>query len=200
MPPKKKVFNGYAMFMSETQKKLHNQGQNMSMSAMAEYCKKDWEQMSQQMKDKYKAKAKEMKLSSKIEKMTSVGENVDDVLSQNKKNDLQFSTMYSYIEELVRLDRDFLSKQTFIFIHVNSYVCEKENFFFPCEISMAEYSLHKGLIRRFHQLVGFDKKRTNAPPAPTADINAHAKANHRITTFEKLPNNYTDVLLKIIGE
>ncbi|XP_050535582.1 protein maelstrom homolog isoform X2 [Daktulosphaira vitifoliae] len=199
MAPKKKVINAYSIFMTETQKKLAAQGIPMSMAGLATYCKSDWEKMPEQIKAKYKARAKEIKHSYKAEKMTSTGEKVNDVISRDRENNAQFNAMYSYIEELVKLHLDYLSKQTFIFIHVNSYSCEKENFYFPAEIAMVEFSLERGLIRRFHQLIGFDKIRTKAPPAPSADINMHAKANHKIDTFTRLPNNYTDVLLKIIG-
>lgn len=200
MASKKKTINGYSLYMTETQKKLSTQGIPMSMAALATYCKSDWEKMPEEMKEKYKARAKQMKHSCKVEKMTSTGEKVNDVVNRDRESSAQFNAMYSYIEELVKLRLDYLSKQTFIFIHVNSYSCEKENFYFPAEIAMVEFSLERGLIRRYHKLIGFDKIRTKAPPAPSADINMHAKANHQIDTFAKLSVNYTDVLLKIIGE
>lgn len=201
MAPKKKVYNGFSVFMKETQQKLANQGKNVPLSCMPDFCKKEWDEMSDGMKAKYKERSKQLKKADKIEKYTSIGEKVEDVKKQSEDSKIQTDVMYSYIEEMVRVNSAnyFLSKQKFILIHVNPYACEKEGFYFPAEISMAEFSLENGLIRIFHQLIGFDKNRTKAPIAPTADINTHAKNNHLINTFSRLPNNYTKILLKIIG-
>lgn len=202
MAPKKKPMNAFAMYMSETQQILAKQGIKMSMSEMPDYCKKDWENMSVEKKDEYKAKAKKIKKDGSCEKYTSIGEKVKDIKKQSEDNKSQANTMYLYIEELVRVHpaNYYLPRQKFILIHINPYTCEKEGFYFPAEISMVEFSLDRGLTRTFHQLLGFDKVRTKAPPAPTADINNHAKNNHLIDTFSKFPNNYTEVLLKIIGK
>lgn len=202
MAPKKKTFNGFSVFMMETQQTLAKQGIKMSMADMPAYCTKDWETMSDQMKEKYKAKGKQMKYDTKIGKYTSIGEKVEDVQRQSEDSKSQTMAMYSYIEELVRIHpvSYYLPKNKFILIHINPYTCEKEQFYFPAEITMAEFSLENGLIRIFHQLIGFDKIRTKAPPAPTADINNHAKNNHQIDSFSKLPTNYTEVLLKIVGK
>jgi len=202
MAPKKKVYNGYSVFMMETRQKLINQGVKVSMADMSEYCKKDWEEMPDNMKENYKIKGKKMKSDGKVGKFTSIGEKVEDVQKQSDEIQSQTNAMYSYIDVLLDMQpaRHYLPKQKFILIHINSYSCEKEGFYFPAEISMAEFSLEKGLIRIFHQLVGFDKVRTNAPRAPTADINNHAANNHKINVFSMFPTNYSDVLLKIIGK
>lgn len=202
MAPKKKTYNGYAMFMIETRQKLLSQGIKASMAHMSEYCKKDWEKMSDEMKENYKKKGKMMKNDSKVGKYTSIGEKVEDVVKQSDDNKTQTIAMYAYIDVLLDMQpaSHYLPKQKFILIHINPYTCEKEGFYFPAEISMAEFSLEKGLIRMFHQLIGFDKVRTNAPQAPTADINNHAANNHKIDVFSMFPNNYTEVLLKMIGK
>lgn len=202
MAPKKKTINAFSVFMQETQQKLAEQGKRMKMSEMPNHCTAIWEKMPDQEKEKYKLKSKQMKSEKKYEKYTSVGENVEDVLRQAEDIQSQTDAMYKYIEELVRVypPSHYLPKQKFILIHVNPYTCAKEGFYFPAEISMAEFSLERGLIRTFHQLVGFDKNRTNAPPAPTADINSHAINNHKITPYMKFPNNYTKILLKMIGK
>ncbi|VVC32765.1 High mobility group box domain,Maelstrom domain [Cinara cedri] len=201
MAPKKKTFNGFSVYMFETRKSLANRGIKMSMANMANYCKDDWEKMPSHIKEEYKAKGKSMKKEIKIKKYTSIGENIEDVKKQSIIRKLQSDAMYHYIEELVRMDppRYFIPKTKFILIHINPYTSEREGFFFPAEVTMAEFSLEKGLTRIFHQLLGFDKIRTFAPPAPTADVNNHAKNNHQITTFYKLPNNYKETFLKLIG-
>ncbi|KAL4083257.1 hypothetical protein QTP88_028587 [Uroleucon formosanum] len=201
MAPKKKTYNGYAMFMVETRQKFLSQGTRVSMAEMSEYCKRDWENMSDEMKESYKAKAKMMKNEGKAGKYTSIGENVEDVVKQSDDSKTQTNAMYAYIDVLLDMQpaSHYLPKQKFILIHINSYTCEREGFYFPAEISMAEFSLEKGLIRMFHQLIGFDKVRTNAPQAPTADINNHAANSHKIDVFSMFPNNYTEVLLKMIG-
>lgn len=202
MAPKKKTYNAFSVFMQETQQKLAEQGVRKRMSEMSSYCTPLWEKMSDQEKDKFKLKSKQMKNEYKCKKYTSIGENVEDVKRQSEDCKSQTDAMYKYIEELVRVHppSHYLPKQKFILIHINPYTCEKEGFFFPAEISMAEFSLERGLIRTFHQLVGFDKNKTNAPPAPTADINNHAINNHKITPYMKFTNNYTKILLKIIGK
>lgn len=201
MAPKKKGLNGFAVFMTETRQELLKKGIQINMSEMPNYCKKDWEQMSDDMKQMYKSRGKEMG-KQKIVKYTSIGEEVNEIKKQLENVKSQSNAMYSYIEELVCMHptKYFLPKQKFILIHVNSYTCESEGFYFPAEISMAEFSLERGLTRVFHQLIGFDQVRTNAPIAPAADINNHAKNNHLINSYTKLPNNYTDILLKIIGK
>jgi len=202
MAPKKKVYNGYSVFMMETRQKLINHGVKVSMADMSEYCKKDWDAMSDEMKDKYKKKGKEMKNQAKVGKYTSIGENIEDVKKQSDESKSQTVAMYTYIDVLLSIKPTsyYLPKQKFILIHINPYTCEKEGFYFPAEISMAEFSLEKGLIRMFHQLVGFDQVRTNAPKAPTADINNHAANNHKINVFSMFPNNYSEILLKMIGK
>jgi len=203
MAPKKKVYNGFSVFMMETRQTLTNQGIKMSMSEMSDYCKDDWEKMPDQMKEKYKTKSKEMKSDSKkTGKFTSIGEKVEDIQKQSVDSRSHTNAMYVYIEELVRIQptRHYLPKQKFILIHINPYTCEKEGFYFPAEISMAEFSLEKGLIRIFHQLIGFDQTRAKAPRASTADINNHATNTHKINVFSMFPNNYTEILLKIIGK
>ncbi|XP_060874198.1 protein maelstrom homolog [Metopolophium dirhodum] len=201
MAPKKKVYNGYSVFMMETQQKLINQGVKVSMADMSEYCKKDWEDMPDEMKEKYKIKGKKMKSEAKVVKYTSIGENIEFVKKQSDESESQKNDMYVHINVMLSLQPAsyYLPKQKFIFIHINSYTCEKEGFYFPAEISMAEFSLEKGLIRMFHQLVGFDQVRTNAPRAPTADINNHADNNHKINVFSMFPDNYSEILLKMIG-
>uniref|UniRef100_A0A2S2NS65 Protein maelstrom n=1 Tax=Schizaphis graminum TaxID=13262 RepID=A0A2S2NS65_SCHGA len=201
MAPKKKTINAYAVFMTETQQKLSSKGVKVSLADMSEYCKKDWENMPDQMKEKYKIKAKNMKGEEKAAKFTSIGEKIDDVQKQSDDTKFQANAMYAYIKELLDMQPSnfYLPKQTFILIHINPYTCEKEGFYFPAEISLAEFSLEKGLIRIFHQLIGFDQTRAKAPKASTGDINMHAANNHKINVFSMFPNNYTEILLKIIG-
>lgn len=202
MSPKKKSRNGFSVYMTDIQEKLAKQGIKMKFADMPNYCTKDWNEMSDELKEIYKERGKKIK-DVPVVKYTSTGEKVEDIKKQSKEIKSQSDAMYSYIEELVRVhpaSSHYLPKQKFILIHVNPYTCENEGFYFPAEITMAEFSLERGLIRIFHQLVGFDKIRTNAPPAPTADINNHAKNNHLIDTFSKLPFNYTSILLKIIGK
>ncbi|XP_027841181.2 protein maelstrom 2-like [Aphis gossypii] len=201
MAPKKKVINAYSVYMTEIQQTLLKQGKKLSMPEMSVYCKKDWENMSEEMKEKYKIQAKNMKSDEKKGKFTSIGENVVDVQKQSVDTIFQANAMYEYIKELLDMQPSnyYLPKQTFIVIHVNPYTSEKEGFYFPAEISMAEFSLEKGLIRIFHQLIGFDQVRTSAPKACTGDINNHAANNHKINVFLMFPNNYTKILLKIIG-
>lgn len=202
MAPKKKTFNAFSVYMSETRETLAQKGIRMTMADMADYCKKDWEGMSESMKEKYKARSKIMKNGAKVEKYTTLGENVKDVQKKVDDSKLQTEAMYCYIEELVRVhpDKLFLPKQTFILIYVNPYVSEKEGFYFPAEITMAEFSLEKGLIRYLHQLIGYDATKAKAPIACAADIISHAKNNHLIDIYSKLSTNYTNFLLKIIGK
>jgi len=202
MAPKKKVINAYSVYMTEIQQTLFNQGIKLSMPEMSVYCKEDWENMSDEMKEKYKIQAKILKSGEKKSKFTSIGENVVDVQKQSVDTIFQANAMYEYIKELLDMQPSnyYLPKQTFIVIHINPYTSEKEGFYFPAEISMAEFSLEKGLIRIFHQLIGFDKVRTSAPIACTGDINNHAANNHKINVFLMFPNNYTKILLKIIGK
>lgn len=201
MASKKKTFNGFSVFMVETQQEMAKKGIKMNMKDMPDYCKKKWEEMPDKKKNEYKTKSKKMKNEITVEKYTSIGEKVEDVQKHSENSKFQTNAMYSYIEELVRVNTAgyYLSKQKLIFIYINSYTCENEGFYFPAEISMAEFSLDRGLIRFFHQLIGFDKIRTRAPLAPTADINNHAKNNHQINIFSKLANNYGEILLKVIG-
>ncbi|XP_025203566.1 protein maelstrom 2-like [Melanaphis sacchari] len=200
MAPKKKT-SAFLVFMAETQQSLLNQGIKVNMANMSKYCKTDWEKMPDQMKEKYKIKAKNMKGNEKAAKFTSIGEKVEDIQKQSVDSKLQANAMYEYIKELLDMQPSsyYLPKQKFILIHINPYTCEKEGFYFPAEISMAEFSLEKGLIRFFHKLIGFDQIRTSAPKASTGDINSHAANNHMINVFSILPNNYTEILLKIIG-
>lgn len=202
MASKKKSLNGFAVFMTETRQQLAKQGIMMKLSDMPSYCTKNWEEMSKELKEIYKAKGKMIKKEVQTIKYTSTGEKVEDIKKRSNESKLRTEAMYSYIEELVRVhpaSNNYLSKQKFILIHINPYTCENEGFYFPAEITMAEFSIEKGLIRIFHQLIGFDKKRTNAPPAPLADINNHAKNYHFINTYSMLPSNYTVILLNIIG-
>lgn len=202
MAPKKSSVNGFSLYMSEIKQQLAKQGIKMNMSEMPNYCKKGWEEMSTEKKKSYRTEAKKKKNGGCIEKYTSIGEKVEDVKRQFEESKSQSDAMYSYIEVLVRMEpaRQFLPKHKFILIHVNSYTCESEGFYFPAEISMAEFSLESGLIRHLHQLVGFDQIRANAPDACTADINTHAQNNHLINVYSKLSTNYTAILLKIIGK
>ncbi|XP_022163726.1 protein maelstrom homolog [Myzus persicae] len=201
MAPKKKTINGFSVFMMETRQKLINEGIRRSMAEMPEYCRKDWENMPDEMKEKYKIKGKQMKSDTKVVKYTSIGENIEDVRRQLDESKSQTDVMYSYIDVLLSMQPAtyYLPKQKFILIHINPYTCEKEGFYFPAEISMAEFSLEKGLIRMYHQLIGFDQIRTNAPRAPTADINNHAANYHKIDVFSMFSKNYTEILLKMIG-
>lgn len=202
MAPKKSSVNGFSLYMSETKQNLAKQGIKMSMAEMPNYCKKGWEEMSTEKKDNYRVKAKKMKNKISTDKYTSIGEKVEDVKRKSEESKSQSEAMYLYIEELVRVEPAiyYLPRHKFILIHINPYTCESEGFYFPAEISMAEFSLEKGLIRNLHQLVGFDQNRTNAPDACTADLNSHAANNHLIKVYSKLPKNYTEVLLKIIGK
>jgi len=202
MAPKKNVVNGFSLFMSETKQMLAKRGMNISMADMPDYCKKDWEEMPAEKKEYFRKKAKKMKNGVGTDKYTSVGEKVEDVKRQSEENKSQSDAMYLYIEELIRVHPPsyYLPKHKFILIHVNPYTCDTEGFYFPAEISMAEFSLERGLIRIFHQLIGFDPIRTQAPGAPSGDINTHAKNNHQIGPFVKLSCQYTEILLKIIGK
>lgn len=202
MAHKKKKLNGFAVYMLETQQILANQGIKMSMASMTVYCKNDWDEMPHDMKNEYKTKSKTMDKEVRLGKYTSTGENVDNIKKQSNDCKIQSDVMYNYIEELVHIDppRYFIPKTKFILIQINSYTCEKDEFFFPAEVTMAEFSLEKGLTRFFHQLLGFDKAKTCAPVASSADINHHARYNHQISTFYKLPNNYKETFLKLIGK
>jgi len=201
MAPKRKAVNGYSVFMMETRQKLMSQGAKVCMADMSEYCKEDWENMSAQKKEEYKMKGKMMKNKGKVTKYTSLGENVEDAKKRIEDNNSIESDMYPpYIDALLDVQPANLPKQKFILIHINSYTSEQDSFYFPAEICMAEFSLEKGLIRMFHQLVGFDRVRTNSPRACSADINEHAANNHKINIFSEFPTNYTELLLKVIGK
>jgi len=202
MAPKKNVVNGFSLFMSETKQTLAKNGIKMNMADMPNYCQKDWESMPTERKDDYKLKAKMMKKKYSVGGLTSIGESVEDIRKQMLKNKSQSDAMYLYIEELVRVKPayHYLPRHKFILIHVNSYTCVKEEFYFPAEISMAEFSLEKGLLRIFHQLIGFDPIKTKAPGATAADINCHAKCNHQIGPYVKLSCHYMEILLKVIGK
>ncbi|VVC36836.1 Hypothetical protein CINCED_3A011217 [Cinara cedri] len=201
MAPKKKPMNAFGMYMLETQQLLSNRGIKMSMADMPSHCKENWEKMPDHIKGQYKVKAKNALNGRKIDKYTNIGEKIEDVQRESENVKLLANAMYHYIEELVQMDPPFyfLPKQKFIFIFVNSYCCENESFHFPAEVTMVEFSLERGLIRIIHELLGFDKIKTSAPVAPTADINLHAKNNHHITTFTKLPINYKATFFKLIS-
>lgn len=200
MAPKKNI-NGFALFMSETKQTLWENGIKMTMGDMPNYCENYWKEMSVEMKENYKMKAKKLK-EMNMDKYTCIGEKVEDIKMQVQENKSQSIAMYQYIEELVRVKPTcyYLPKHKFILIHINSYTCVDEEFYFPAEISMAEFSLERGLIRNFHQLVGFDSIKANAPKATAADINNHSKYNHRIGLYVKLSCNYKEILLKMIGK
>jgi len=202
MAPKKKSINGYLVFMMETRQKLIKQGAKLRLCDMSEYCKKDWEDMPDDMKEEYRRKSKKMNNDSKEGKYTSIGENILDVQKRLDNFKLQRNAMYSYIDKLFDMQpaSQYLLKQKFILIHINSYTSDSDFFYFPAEISMAEFSLEKGLIRMFHKIMGFDKVRTNAPLASAADIIKHADCNHKLDVFSKFPKNYTEVLLQMIGK
>ncbi|KAL4091966.1 hypothetical protein QTP88_026561 [Uroleucon formosanum] len=201
MAPKKKTHNGYSVFMMETRQTFLDKGIKVSMADMSKHCQKDWEAMSDEMKEKYRIKGKKIKSDGKVSKYTSIGESIEVVQKQSDEIKSQTNAMYSYINELLNMQPAsyYLPKQKFILIYINSYTCVNEGFYFPAEISMAEFSLEKGLIRMFHQLVGFDQVKTNAPRAPTADINNHAANNHKINVFTMFSKNYSEILLKVIG-
>lgn len=198
MAPKKNSISAFLIYMTEIQKSLAGQGIKKSMSDMPNYCHAGWEKMPYHIKDEYKIKAKQMKRK-KFENLTSLRRDEEDGTPNNQCFSV---SMYSYIGEIVsqKPTRHFIPKHNFILIHINSYSCEKDSFYFPAEITLAEFSLEKGLIRMCHELLGFDKIKTFAPMAPTADINIHAKNNHHITTFKTLPSDYKSAFLKLISK
>lgn len=204
MAPKKISNNGFALYMMKVKSDLARKGIHKTMPEMADYCSGGWNKMSSEDKAKFKAESKKMNNEVCEVKYTSIGEKVEDVQRQSEEIRAQSDAMYHYIEELVRVApaNQYLQKHKFILIHINPYSCESEGFYFPAEITMAEFSLEKGLIRIYHQLLGFDKRRTKAPDASAAEISNHAKNYHLITPYlnTKLPNNYSEILLKIIGK
>lgn len=203
MAPKKKSINAFFVYMLETKQSLANQGIKMSMSDMPKYCQQEWEQMPDNIKNEYKTKAKNMK-NGNLDKYTSIGEKIEEVKKESESCSVFADTMYHYIEELVHIKdpRYFFPKQKFIFMHINSYSCESDDFYFPAEISLAEFSLEKGIMRNIHELLGFNKTKTFAPVASVGDINNHAKNNHRIDIFGTgyLPTDYTAIFLRLISK
>lgn len=198
MAPKKNVISAFLVYMFETQKLLAEQGIKKDINDMSEYCQKDWDKMPDCDKHDYKIKANKIK-SDRLQWSIGHGKNVD-VTKDTERSKLLANAMYSYIEELVRMEPTirFTPKQKIIFVHINSYSCEKNHYYFPAEITLTEFSLENGFIRSFHELLSFDK--TVATLAQTADINIHAKHNHRITTFETLPSDYKATFFKLISK
>lgn len=130
-----------------------------------------------------------------------MAQNMENFRSLSMKNDKQYK-MYSFIEKMVRREpaRLLLPIQKFIFIHVNTYTDGKSGFHFPAEITAAEFSLEKGLIRIFHKLVGLDQIKTNSPPFCMSDIKQHAEKNNKINPFSNFPIDYKTILLKLLSE
>lgn len=128
-------------------------------------------------------------------------QNMMNIHGQRLNNDKK-EEMYNFIEKMVRREpaRLLLPIQKFIFIHVNTYTDGVSGFHFPAEITAAEFSLEKGLIRIFHKLVGLDQIKTNSMPFCMSKIKQHSETKNKMNPFSNFSIDYKTILLKLLSK
>ncbi|XP_025835039.1 protein maelstrom homolog [Agrilus planipennis] len=197
----KPVFNGYACFMNDFQKKS---GQKFnSKKDLAEAAASHWAKLTQQQQQVYKDKAKGLK--GEAARYTSQGVNVDIILAEENRKKLIEQEMNNYINSLMisLSESNEFPFQMFHLISINEFCFFNGNKrFIPAEIAVIKFNLQDGVIADnvFHYII----KPGKLPLGYTADATKISNETHQLPVplgIDKSEDNrheVTEGLLKFL--
>lgn len=201
-----KKVSGYVLFMLDYKKREERRGRKFpnGIKSVQEDpgCGKEWEQLSEREKDRYKQMGKESDMVMKKKKKTGTGECMD-LVEREKKRELDFqSDMNQDIENIVMkgVEMQDLAKRKFFFIHSNWFYTRKYDNgdfdYFPAEFAIAEFSLENGVTQVYHEILKDDVK-----VGYTREAKETSQETHQIpvpNTLECAEGDYNKMCYKLL--
>ncbi|XP_054007272.1 protein maelstrom homolog [Hylaeus anthracinus] len=157
--------NAFHFFMLDWKRKQEKCGKvfknGLKDVATDPQCSEDWKNLAPHLKGEYKAKAKESKvLPQRISsKQTTIGENIEEILLEQKREEQFQQNMIQYINAIIAIGTQHknLEKLKFIFIHVNKFYRREIGInkfdFCPAEFAIGEFSLEDGMANIYHEII-----------------------------------------------
>lgn len=155
--------NGYFCFMQEWKKREEKKGRRfpngMRDVQSDSACSDEWKNMPDDKKNYYKNMAKKDTSYLNKEKRTGQGYLLSDLEKQKLKEEAFMDNMNEYISTLINTAKmnQNIPQLKFYVIHMNHFYSrplnDNEIEYYPAEISIVEFSLEKGILRKYHQIV-----------------------------------------------
>ncbi|XP_043477164.1 protein maelstrom homolog [Leptopilina heterotoma] len=202
--PKKS--SGFAMFMFEYKKREERAGRKFPNGLKSVHedpgCDREWKQLSERERERYKQMGKATDLVTKKKKKTGTGECMDEVEKQRKR-ELDFQAdMNQDIENTVMkgVEMQDLAKRKFFFIHSNWFYTRKYDNgdfeYFPAEFALAEFSLENGVTQVYHEIL-----KDNVMVGYTREAKETSQETHQIpvpNTLECAEGDYSKMCYKVL--
>ncbi|XP_076330203.1 protein maelstrom homolog [Tachypleus tridentatus] len=198
MPKKNKnAKNSFSFFMKELQQEMQIQGQFIPMSEMPTIAHPKWLMMTPEEKHKYEVMAMEYKKGTTEGKYTSDGFLIDDLTKEEEEVQRKEQRMFRQIKMLIeQMGSPQDVTDELLYIGCSNILCmTNENVYIPLEIGIVEYSIGRGIIRRFHKFINSG----TIPTGYTRRAKEHSEQYHQIPifNFNQGDENYHRVYLQI---
>lgn len=168
-------------------------------------CNENWKSLSSQERGLYVAKAKKSKIENQktAHKKTTIGENIEEIMANEKKEQEFQQNMSQYIDSIISLgiQHKNLEKLKFIFIHVNWFYKREIGInkydFCPAEFAVAEFSLGNGIENVYSEIIN-----ANIPLGWKRDAIETSQESHKIninmsdgqSDFAFMYNKFVEIL------
>ncbi|XP_037935532.1 protein maelstrom 1-like [Teleopsis dalmanni] len=146
--------NGFMVFTMEW-KQRHGHG--MSIAEATAMCGKKWEDMDEEARKPYQTKAKKQRETSKAkpkqEPCCNTGDPLSVLLKEKEERENYVQQTKRNIESIVKKSQrsDRFTTDCYVVIAVNYFSKSLNgNIYVPAEISLAEFSLKRGIIKTYH--------------------------------------------------
>ncbi|XP_013787391.1 protein maelstrom homolog [Limulus polyphemus] len=201
MPKKNKnAKNPFSFFMKELQQEMQIQGQFIPMSEMPKIAHPKWAMMMPEEKYKYEIMAKEYKENKRGRmegKYTCDGFLIDELMKEEEEEQRKEQKMLRHIKMVIeQMGSPQDVADELLYISCSNILCmTNENVYIPLEIGIVEYSIRRGIIRRFHKFINPG----TIPTGYTGKAKEHSEQYHQIPifNFNQGDENYLGTYLQI---
>lgn len=151
--------NDFFFFLQEQKKVLRNEGRVWNTpEELNQFVNPRWKLLTEKDRERYKEmarQAKEMAKKDLSSKFDAQGRSLLDIESEKQELQAARREMEARIAEIVQSSNQMgiLAKQKFFFIHFNTLCVTQKNDYVPCEMTVLEMSLAKGVTRVLHSFI-----------------------------------------------
>lgn len=192
MAPKK---NAYFVFVEHFMKEeIKNGRKPENFKQLFQKLSPVWNGMSSDEKIYYKNEADKLNSHSEVKSSNHLDE-LFKTMHNNSNDFLAMKTNVKKMFELIPDEKQLLNKK-FVLLHVNYHAHFGDQYYFPAEIALLEFSLLHGISRSYHQIIGISKI---YPRGCAGGMREYSEETHKIACWEEHPDDYEKILLDILS-
>ncbi|ESP00081.1 hypothetical protein LOTGIDRAFT_158312 [Lottia gigantea] len=198
--PKKPARNAFYFYMKELEPSLRKEGRVFpnGMADVVPVAHPRWKSLPESEKDRFESMAKEYKarmrgVEGDKHKMDNIGNIISKRVNVNEVNDKR--RQRERREVTAKWTGKDITEEKFYFIDFQ-ILCKTQNGdYLPCEMAIIEYSLARGIIKKFHRFI----EPGQIPTGYRYGCMNSSEETHQIPieNFEKADSNYTGICIQI---